>query len=171
MWWIIPNQTWRQERQGDLGIGLWHEVLFHTCFLKSDVFHYFHDFHEFHDFMISWYMNHMTHDMNTILTIIYICIHTNVMRCGVLCVATMSRPGPWLRFGRDAGAGAKLSPVSPWFSGVWNAFLPLDLWDLKGVKTINRCMPYMCHICAMYTYTMSIYDHMRWHDVFFASDA
>ena len=25
---------------------------FHTCFLKSDVFHDFHDFHEFHDFMI-----------------------------------------------------------------------------------------------------------------------
>ena len=50
------------------------------------------------------------------------------------------------------------------------AFLPRDLWDLKWVKTINRCMSYMCHICAMYTYTMSIYDHMKSHDAF-ASDA
>ena len=58
-------------------------------------------------------MNHMTHDMNIFIHIFICYIHIHVMRCGVLCVATMSRPGPWLRFGRDAGAGA-VSPVSPW---------------------------------------------------------
>ena len=77
--------------------------------------------------------------------------------CGVLC-PTMSRPGPWLRFGRDAGAGAKLSPVSPL---------------VVSQNEINRCMPYMCHICAhVYIYYEHIYDHIyKSLMMFFASDA
>ena len=99
----------REERQGDLGIGLWHEVLFTHVFWKVMCFH---DFHEFHDFMI--YESYDSWDEYNINYYLYFYTYTQMWcECGVLC-ATMSRPGPWLRFGRDAGAGAKLSPVSPW---------------------------------------------------------
>ena len=89
------------------------------------------------------------------------------MPCGVSCVAAMSRPGPWLRFGRDAGAGA-VSQCRRGLRSVWRFSHSTDLSDLKWVKTINRCMSYTCHVYILY---MIIHDHIRSYDVYDLYDA